>query len=181
MKEILDGFSVGLMIKTETMHDGYRFDIPTLFNFNAFLVISDGVISKVGTLTSKIDRFNEWKSVAGEKGYDAACANKLNILIDGLFEKNKLIDVIANNLFFIQDKNDKPIKIMAQYHQYFGVIKSLNSILKTVKPYGDGKAGIIWHTQGSGKSFSMVMLAHRLLMSHGNHIKRSKLSNHWLY
>ena len=146
-------------------HNGYRYDIPTLFNYNAFLVISDGVTSKVGTLTSKIDRYNEWKSVAGEKGYDDSCTNKLNILIDGLFEQNRLIDFIANNLFFIQDKNDKPVKIMAQYHQYFGVIKSLNSILKTVKPNGDGKAGIIWHTQGSGKSFSMVMLAHRLLVN----------------
>lgn len=146
-------------------HNGYRYDIPTLFDYNAFLVISDGVTSKVGTLTSKIDRYNEWKSIAGEKGYDESCTNKLNTLIDGLFEKNRLIDYIANNLFFIQDKNSKPIKIMAQYHQYFGVLKSLNSILKTVKPRGDGKAGIIWHTQGSGKSFSMVMLAHRLLVN----------------
>ena len=146
-------------------HNGYRYDIPTLFNYNAFLVISDGVTSKVGTLTSKIDRYNEWKSVAGEKGYDDACTNKLNILIDGLFEQSRLLDFIANNLFFIQDKNDKPVKIMAQYHQYFGVLKSLDSVLKTVKPYGDGKAGIIWHTQGSGKSFSMVMLAHRLLVN----------------
>lgn len=145
--------------------NGYRYDIPTLFNYNAFLVISDGVSSKVGTLTSKIDRFNEWKSVNGEKGYDATCTNKLNILIDGLFDKSRLIDFIANNLFFIQDKNDKPIKIMAQYHQYFGVLKSVDSILRTVKPIGDGKAGIIWHTQGSGKSFSMVMLAHRLLIN----------------
>ena len=146
-------------------HDGYRYDIPTLFNYNAFLVISNGVSNKVGTLTSKIDRFNEWKSVSGEKGYDDSCTNKLNVLIDGLFDKHRLIDFIANNLFFIQDKNDKPIKIMAQYHQYFGVLKSLSSILKAVKPSGSGKAGIIWHTQGSGKSFSMVMLAHRLLIN----------------
>mgnify|MGYP004475273403 FL=1 len=146
-------------------HNGYRYDIPTLFNYNAFLVISDGVSSKVGTLTSKIDRFNEWKSVNGEKGYDDTCTNKLNVLVDGLFDKNRLVDFLANNLFFIQDKNDKPIKIMAQYHQYFGVLKSLHSVLKTVKPVGDGKAGIIWHTQGSGKSFSMVMLAHRLLIN----------------
>ncbi len=146
-------------------HDGYRYDIPTLFNYNAFLVISDGVSSKVGALTSKIDRFNEWKSVSGEKGYDDTCTNKLNILIDGLFDKNRFLDYLANNIFFIQDKNDKPIKILAQYHQYFGVIKSLNSVIKAMKPEGDGKAGIIWHTQGSGKSFSMVMLAHRLLTS----------------
>lgn len=143
--------------------DGYRYDIPTLFNYNAFLVISDGVSTKVGTLTSKIDRFNEWKSVNGEKGYDDNCVTKLNVLIDGLFDKKHLIDFIKNGLFFISDKNSKPVKIMAQYFQYFGVLKALNSILKTRRPIGNGKAGIIWHTQGSGKSFSMVMLAHRLL------------------
>ena len=144
-------------------HDGYRYDIPTLFNYNSFLVISDGVSTKVGTLTAKIDRYNEWKSVNGEKGYDDTCVTKLNILIDGLFDKKRLLDVIKNNIFFIVDKNEKPVKIMAQYHQYFGVNKALDSINKTVKPNGNGKAGIVWHTQGSGKSFSMVMLAHRLL------------------
>lgn len=144
--------------------DGYRYDIPTLFNYNAFLVISDGVSTKVGTLTSKIDRYNEWKSVNGEKGYDDNCVTKLNVLIDGLFNKKRIIDVIKNNLFYIQDKNDKPVKIMAQYHQYFGVNKSLESIKNSIKPNGNGKAGIIWHTQGSGKSFSMVMLAHKLLL-----------------
>lgn len=144
-------------------HDGYRYDIPTLFNYNAFLVISDGVNTKVGTLTSKIDRFNEWKSVNGEKGYDNNCVTKLNVLIDGLFDKKHLIDYLQNGLFFISDKNSKPVKIMAQYFQYFGVLKALNSVLKAKKPNGSGKAGIIWHTQGSGKSFSMVMLAHRLL------------------
>ena len=144
--------------------NGYRYDIPTLFNYNAFLVISDGVTTKVGTLTSRIDRYSEWKSISGEKGYDNTCVTKLNILIEGLFNTSRLLDIIKNNLFFIQDKNDKPVKIMAQYHQYFGVKKALDSILKTVKPNGNGKAGIVWHTQGSGKSFSMVMLAHRLLI-----------------
>ena len=144
---------------------GYRYDIPTLFNYNAFLVISDGATTKVGTLTSPEDRFSEWKSVNGEKGYDKNCVNQLNILIDGLFCKKRLIDLIHNNIFFIKDKNDKPVKIMSQYHQYFGVLKSVQSILKARKPEGNGKAGIVWHTQGSGKSFSMVMLAHRLLQS----------------
>lgn len=145
--------------------DGYRYDIPTLFNYSAFLVISDAITTKVGTLTSKFDRYNEWKSVSGEKGYDDSCVIQLNILIDGLFEQHRLLDIIKNNIFFIQDKNNKPVKIMSQYHQYFGVNKAYNSILKAIKPEGSGKAGIIWHTQGSGKSFSMVMLAHRLLIS----------------
>jgi len=144
-------------------NSGYRYDIPTLFNYNAFLVISDGVTTKVGTLTSKIDRYNEWKSVNGEKGYDDTCVNRLDINIEGLFGKERILDVIKNNLFFIQDKNDQPVKIMAQYHQYFGVKKALQGVLSATKPKGTGKAGLIWHTQGSGKSFSMVMLAHRLL------------------
>lgn len=143
--------------------NGYRYDIPTLFNYSAFLVISDGVSTRIGTLTSKFDRYNEWKSVDGEKGYDDNYTFKLNTFINGIFKKNRLLDIIENNLFFIQDKNDKPIKMISQYHQYFGVKKSVQSILKSMKPNGDGKAGIIWHTQGSGKSFSMVMLAHRLL------------------
>lgn len=142
---------------------GYRFDIPTLFTYNAFLVISDGVTTEVGTITSKENRYSEWKSINGEKGYDDSCVNKLEININGIFEKKRLLDIIKNNLFFIQDKNDRPIKIMTQYHQYFGVNKALDGIINAVKPNGDGKAGIIWHTQGSGKSFSMIMLAHRLL------------------
>lgn len=146
-------------------NSGYRYDIPTLFNFNAFLVISDGVTTKVGTLTSKIDRYNEWKSINGEKGYDDTCVNSLDINIKGLFAKERILDVIKNNLFFIQDKNDQPVKIMAQYHQYYGVKKAVQSVLSATKPRGTGKAGIIWHTQGSGKSFSMVMLAHRLLQN----------------
>lgn len=152
-----------LQLGANSESSGYRYDIPTLFNYNAFLIISDGVTTKVGTITSKIDRYNEWKSISGEKGYDDSCVNKLNILIEGLFDKKRLLDVIKNNLFFIQDKNEKPIKIISQYHQYFGVNKAFNSIKKSIKPQGDGKAGIIWHTQGSGKSFSMVMLAQRLL------------------
>ena len=142
---------------------GYRYDIPTLFNYNAFEVISDGTTSKVGVLTSKIDRFNEWKSVNGEPGYDANYAFKINTLIEGLFSKEHIIDVIKNGIFFLNKGKQKPVKIMCQYHQYFGVIKSLKSVKNALKPNGDGKAGIVWHTQGSGKSFSMVMLAHRLI------------------
>lgn len=87
-------------------------------------MISDGVTAKVGTLTSKEDRFSEWKNVNGEKGYDSNCTHTLDVLIKGLFAKDRLLDFIKNNLFFIQDKKNKPIKIMAQYHQYFGALKA---------------------------------------------------------
>ena len=143
--------------------DGYRKDIPTIFIYNAMLVISDGVTTKFGTLTSKINRYNEWKSINGEKGYDDDFAYKLECNIVGFFEKGTFLDILQNNLFFINDKNEKPVKILTQYHQYFGVKKAEESIVKNKKPKGNGKAGIFWHTQGSGKSFSMVMLTERLL------------------
>ena len=143
--------------------DGYRFDIPTLFNYNAFLVISDGANNKVGTLTSDITRYNEWKSIDGEIGYKKNYAYKLDVLLNGLLKPERLLDVIKNSLFFMNNDKEKPIKILAQYHQYFGVKKAYDSIKRSLKPQGDGKAGIVWHTQGSGKSFSMVMLAHKLI------------------
>lgn len=143
--------------------DGYRFDIPTLFNCNAFLVISDGANNKVGTLTSDITRYNEWKSVDGEVGYKKNYAYKLDVLLEGLLKPERLLDVIKNNLFFMNSDKEKPVKILSQYHQYFGVKKAYDSIKHSLKPQGDGKAGIVWHTQGSGKSFTMVMLAHKLI------------------
>lgn len=143
--------------------DGYRFDIPTLFNYNAFLVISDGANNKVGTLTSDITRYNEWKSIDGEVGYKKNYAYKLDVLLEGLLKPERLLDIIKNNLFFMNSDKEKPVKILSQYHQYFGVKKAYASIKHSLKPQGDGKAGIVWHTQGSGKSFTMVMLAHKLI------------------
>ena len=149
--------------------DGYRYDIPTLFHYNAFSILSDGANSLVGTITSNFDRYIEWKSVDGEFGFGPTYAYKLQVLIDGLFPKERLLDVIKNNLFFMKKDKEKPTKIMSQYFQYFGVLKALDSINKKRKidgidvPERDGKAGLVWHTQGSGKSFSMVMLAQRLI------------------
>ena len=144
-------------------NDGYRYDIPTIFNYNAFCIISDGANNRIGTITSTFERYSEWKSVNGEMGYDSNNTHKLDIMIDGVFTKERLLDILKNNIFFMEKDKEEPIKIISQYHQYFGVRKAEQSIKKHLRPNGDGKAGIIWHTQGSGKSFSMVMLTHRLM------------------
>ncbi|MDR0751863.1 MAG: type I restriction endonuclease subunit R [Christensenellaceae bacterium] len=143
--------------------DGYRYDIPSLFVFNAFLVLSNGATSLVGTLTSDYPQYSEWKSSNGENRYENNYSYKLNVLLNGMFDRARLLDIIKNYLFFMHKDKEKPIKILAKYHQYFGVLKAFKSITTCKKPNGDGRAGIIWHTQGSGKSFSMVMLAHRLI------------------
>lgn len=144
-------------------NNGYRYDIPTIFNYNEFCVISDGANNRLGTITSDFERYSEWKSVNGEAGYDSNSTHKLDIMIDGVFSKDRLLDIIKNNIFFMEKDKEEPVKILSQYHQYFGVRKAELSIKQHMKPNGDGKAGIIWHTQGSGKSFSMVMLTHRLI------------------
>lgn len=144
-------------------NSGYRYDIPTIFNYNAFCVISDGINNRLGTITSTFERYSEWKSVDGENVYGIHSVNKLDVMIDGVFEKERLLDIIMNNIFYISKDKEHPIKILSQYHQYFGVKKAFKSILKNKKPEGTGRAGIVWHTQGSGKSFSMLMLAYRLI------------------
>lgn len=144
-------------------NSGYRYDIPTLFNYNAFCVISDGANNRLGTITSDFERYSEWKSIDGKEVYNENSVNKLDVMLNGVFAKERLLDIIKNNLFFIDKDKEKTIKILSQYHQYFGVKKAFDSILNHQKPSGDGKAGIVWHTQGSGKSFSMLMLSYRLI------------------
>ena len=144
-------------------NSGYRYDIPTIFNYNAFCVISDGINNRLGTITSAFERYSEWKSVDGINVYGINSVNKLDVMIDGVFEKERLLDIIMNNIFYIIKDKEHPIKILSQYHQYFGIKKAFKSILKNKKPEGTGRAGIVWHTQGSGKSFSMLILAYRLI------------------
>lgn len=147
--------------------NGYRYDIPTLFNYNCFCVISDGVNNRLGTITSNFERYVEWKSVDGVQSYTENSVNKLDVLIKGVFDRERLLDIIYNNLFFMSKDKENPFKILSGYHQYFGVKKAYDSIVKNIKPNGDGKAGVVWHTQGSGKSFSMLMLAYRLIQDKG--------------
>ena len=131
--------------------------IPSLFVYNSFCVMSDMALSKAGTITSPEDRFMEWKSTDGS--YESTQWADFNTFFEGIFERNRFMDIIKN--FTLYSKNAKEnIKILGAYHQYFAVNKAVTSTLKAIET--DGKAGVFWHTQGSGKSLSMVFYVNKL-------------------
>lgn len=130
--------------------------IPSFFVPNAFLVMSDMTTTKVGTITSPEDRFSEWKSLDGDYSKNNT---RWQTTIDGMFRKDRLCDILRNFICF-NDSDEKVVKILAAYHQYFGVHKAAERAVEAVS--GDGRIGVFWHTQGSGKSLSMVFLAHML-------------------
>lgn len=135
----------------------YMQDIPSMFIYNAICVMSDQLISKAGTITSGEDRFMEWKTKDGS--YENTQYAQFDTFFEGMFTKERLLDIIKNFICFSEDGTSQ-FKILAGYHQYFAVRKAIESTKKAVGT--DGKAGVFWHTQGSGKSLSMVFYAHLL-------------------
>ncbi len=135
----------------------YLYDIPSLFIYNAILVMSDQLTSKAGTITSGEDRFMEWKTTDGS--YENTQAAQFDTFFEGIFEKERFLDILKNFICF-SDDGTKQIKILGGYHQYFAVRKAIESTKKATVT--DGKGGVFWHTQGSGKSLSMVFYAHLL-------------------
>lgn len=133
----------------------YMHDIPSLFHYNAILVMSDLTTSKAGTITSGEDRFMEWKTADGKKEDNGAAA--FDTFFTGMFEKERLLDIIQNFICFDVD-GPSIKKILAAYHQYYAVRKAVESTVSAT----DGRGGVFWHTQGSGKSLSMVFYAHAL-------------------
>lgn len=135
----------------------YMYDIPSLFIYNAILVMSDQLTSKAGTITSGEDRFMEWKTTDGD--YENTQYAQFDTFFEGIFQKERFLDILKNFICF-SDDGTKEIKILAGYHQYFAVKKAIESTKKATVT--DGKGGVFWHTQGSGKSLSMVFYAHLL-------------------
>lgn len=135
----------------------YMHHIPSLFVPNVFCVMSDMAETRVGTITSDEDRYVAWKSVDGD--YSETKMATWKTMVDGMMPKARLMDIIKNFVCF-NDAGEKVMKILAAYHQYFGVTKAIDRAVEAVD--GDGKIGVFWHTQGSGKSLSMVFFAHLL-------------------
>jgi len=166
----------------------YKQLIPSLFTYNALLIISDGWFAKVGTLSSEYVRFMEWKTADGITIIDPKQEPALEPLIQGLLNKTTLLDLIRHFIVFEQSK-EKTVKKVAAYHQYYAVNRAIDSTLRaaaatpspanivrespvayglasvTDQPKGDQRAGVVWHTQGSGKSLSMVFYAGKLVLT----------------
>ena len=137
----------------------YQQSIQSLFNYNAFNVISDMSETKAGTITAKQERYMEWKSVDGE--HVSTLVADYRTFFIGMFQQQRLLDILKNYICF-EHKEGKILKILAAYHQYFAVGKVMVRTKAAVG--GDGKIGVFWHTQGSGKSLSMVFYAHQLVL-----------------
>lgn len=135
----------------------YMKDIPSMFYYNAFCVISDLSTNKAGTITSGLDRFMEWKTKDGS--YENTEYAQFDTFYEGMFQRERLLDIIKNFILF-SNETPNPVKILAGYHQYFAVHKAIEKAKTATKT--DGKGGVFWHTQGSGKSLSMVFYAHLL-------------------
>ena len=135
----------------------YMQEIPSMFIYNAICVMSDQLISKAGTITSGEDRFMEWKTKDGN--YENTQYAQFDTFFEGIFQKERLLDIIKNFICF-SNEGINNYKILAGYHQYFAVKKAIESTKHATVT--DGKGGVFWHTQGSGKSLSMVFYAHLL-------------------
>ena len=135
----------------------YMQEIPSMFIYNCICVMSDQLTSKAGTITSGEDRFMEWKTKDGNMESNAFA--DFSTFFEGIFQKDRLLDIIKNFICFNNDGINS-YKILAGYHQYFAVRKAVERTKVAVS--GDGKIGVFWHTQGSGKSLSMVFYAHLL-------------------
>ena len=135
----------------------YMQEIPSMFVYNAICVMSDQLTSKAGTITSGEDRFMEWKTKDGD--YENTQYAQFDTFFEGMFQKKRLLDIIKNFICF-SNEGINSFKILAGYHQYFAVRKAIESTKHATVT--DGKGGVFWHTQGSGKSLSMVFYAHLL-------------------
>lgn len=145
----------------------YKQQISSLFRFNELCVISDGLDAKVGTLTAQQERYLAWKTVDGEKR--EGLIPELEVLAEGMFYKEHLLDIIRNFVVFERDGKDesKFTKKVAAYHQYWAVKKAIARTIDATQPDGDHRAGVVWHTQGSGKSLSMLFYSGKLISDPG--------------
>ena len=136
----------------------YKEQIPTLFRFNEFLVISDGLYARAGSLTANWEWFKVWRTIHGDTEAPAASL-ELEVLMRGMFDRVRLLEMVRNFIAFEQDQKGRTTKILAGYHQFHAVEEAIKQTVRASKQGGDARVGVVWHTQGSGKSLSMLFYA----------------------
>ena len=141
----------------------YKMTVPSLFTYNSFIVASDGINAKAGTLTSDENRFMAWRTIDGDDMAPLSIP-QLEVLIKGMFERGRFLDIIKHFVLFQSDGSEIE-KILAGYHQYHAVNKAVESTERATQESGDRRIGVIWHTQSSGKSLSMVFYAGKLVIN----------------
>jgi len=139
----------------------YKRDIPSLFTTNAALIISDGLEAHIGTLTADRERFMPWRTIDGSN-LAPKSTPELEVIIHGVFEKTRFLDLLRYFIVFEVD-GETITKKMAGYHQYHAVNKAVAETIQATSPQGDKRVGVIWHTQGSGKSLSMAFYAGKII------------------
>ncbi len=140
----------------------YKAEIPSLFTTNELLVISDGEQARMGTITSPREWFLPWKTVAGER-VAAGTELELEVLIKGVFDRERFLDLVRHFVVF-EDDRDVIQKKVAAYHQFHATRRAVQSVVEASKPEGEKKGGVVWHTQGAGKSLTMVFFAGKMVL-----------------
>ncbi len=162
--------------KAFTQLQNYKTAIPTIFYYNSLLIASDGLDARAGTISSDFSRFMPWRSSDGQKE-DKATIPQIETIIQGMLSKATLLDLVRHFIVFEKTQVEDPktkltkietIKKVAAYHQYYAVNKAVESTRKATADKGDRKAGVVWHTQGSGKSLSMVFYAGKVVLDLDN-------------
>ena len=141
----------------------YKAQIPALFNYNVVLAISDGMEARIGSLSADEERFMPWRTIAGEELAPASLP-QLQVALQGLFEKRRLLDFIRYFVVFEDEGGGILTKKIAGYHQFHAVNRAVESTIAATRAGGDKRAGVVWHTQGSGKSLTMAFYAGRLVL-----------------
>jgi type I restriction enzyme, R subunit len=139
----------------------YKEQIPTLFRFNELMVISDGLQARIGSLTANKEWFKVWRTTDGQADAPRS-ALELETLIQGVFEKTRLLDLLRDFITYDDDDKGRTAKVIAGYHQFHAVKAAVEETVRASGATGDRRAGVVWHTQGSGKSFSMLFYAGRI-------------------
>ena len=142
----------------------YKEQIPGLFTFNEIMVICDGLEARMGSISSDKERFAVWRTIEGEK-LAPSSMTQMEVMIRGVFEKKRFLDLIRFFIVFEREDKGSYIKKMAGYHQYHAVNTALSQTIEASKPKGDRRIGVVWHTQGSGKSLTMTFFAGRAILS----------------